>query len=440
MSIRKLLSIVATLGLFASLASASLGTRDELLKKQDHKKLAKGVSAYWQANIDKKKINDAFVKLSGELEKINKKLKGPDVLSSMDDWRQVFWIASRDGLGNVGAVKKNKITTWPQLGAQFPGFTYFAPKKHSAKKGAFPLILTIADEGVEPTAHLDAEWAEDAIRAGYIVVVVEMREPVAGSGKPKRGARGNPIPVDQWGGQAGAYAVFGTFANLTRSEAFAIDFDRVYLAGTGKGFDAAAATAEWFPQSFAGLVGRGEISKDLYSINLINLPTMVAGESEGASDFADGIKRLGFTECARGAESASEIGDWMAGQVRNAYPTKIKFQYPSNNTLRSYWIEASGVDVDADGGSKLEASVDRATNTITIDAVQVGSVVISYNDLLVDMDKPVTLVINGKTEEEVLKRNPRILVDSVFRERDWGILRTAQATYPVEPLASDKEE
>jgi hypothetical protein len=431
MQIQKIFSIVGTLGLVAALSSASFAPNDEKLKPADQKALAKGVSAYWQAKIDRKKISESFVKFSDSVAKVKKKLKGKgEILAMMDDWKQVFWIATRSGLVNSKKVKKS-ISVWPRHKSSFPAFTYVAPKKHSARGAAYPLILIVADEGEDSAKHLDSKWADAALRAGYILAVVEMKTVPATVGKSKGPDFGDAIPTDGWGGQPGIVAVMGTFGSLTRAEAFAIDFDRVFISGSGKGFEVAATAVEWFPQNFAGLIGRGEIPKDLFSVNMSNVPTMIAGDSEGGKNFAEGIKNMGQAETNVGADTDADIVAWLEQQVRNPYPTKVKFSYPSNNILDSYWIEAAGVDVNADGGAKLEAEVDRATNTITITASQVGSVVLSFNDVLVDMDKKVNVVINGVAKEALLQRNQRLMIESVFGQRDWGSIKTATASYEV---------
>lgn len=438
MHIQKIFSVIASLGLLISLAGASPRSSDELLKSSEHKSLAKGVAAYWQAKLEKKKINESFVKLSETIDKAKKRLKGgEDILSCIDDWKQVFWIATRTGLTEAGKAK-NKVSSWPQSGTRFPAFTYVVPKKHSAKGDPYPLVLIIADEGEDATEHLETKWADPSLREKYILAVVEMKSAAETSdGKVKKGAEGEPIPVDQWDKEAAVFSVLFTFGNLTRSDAFAIDYDRVFLAGSGQGFKVAATAAQWFPHHFAGLVGRGELPKDLFSANLGNVATMVAGDSEGGKQFAEGTAKLEQTETKLGADSDVEIAAWLKDQVRNAYPSKLKFKFPSNSTLDCYWLKAAGIDANAEEGARLEAEVDRATNTITIQAVQVGSLTISYNDILVDLDKPVKVIINGKTTEEKLARNQRLLIESVYSLRDWGNLKTAQGTYPVTQLAKD---
>ena len=438
MSIRKLLSVMASLGLMASLASASFHMGDERLKSAEHKSLAKGVSNYWQAKIDKKKISESFVKVGDSVYKAKKRIKDDtDILACMDDWKKVFWIATRTGLVNASKAKK-KVSSWPQSGSLFPAFTYVVPSKHSAKKDPYPVIFIIADEGEDPEEHLAGKWADTALRAGYILVVVEMKSAIPTSGgKTKRGAKGEPIPVDQWSKEQGVHAVLFTFGNLTRSDAFAIDYDRVFIAGSGRGFEVAATAVQWFPYRFAGLVGRGDVPKDLFSVNMGNVPTMIAGESEGGKQFAEGIDKMEQTATHVTGDTDAEIVSWLNEQVRNPYPAKIDYQFPTNSTLESYWILASGIDVDADGGARLTAEVDRETNTINITAIQVGSLEISFSDALVDLSKPVKVIINGETTEELLKRNQRLLVDSVFFKRDWGTLRTAQGSYAVKEEVQD---
>lgn len=413
--------LAAPLLVLGSLAAAPALQEEALLRDSDHKKLGKEIAAYYEAKEQKKGIEAAFSDASEAMDKLEKKLKKVPVLAAVEDWEQALWFAQQETYDDK--VKKGKTET--ESFDSFSGkveLAYHAPKKYSYKRGPFPLVLVVPDAGEKPADHIDGHWADISLQDAALIVAVDM-----------------PTDVDTWGRfdprePTGVTAVMTAYA--VAKENFAVDMDRVYLAGSGKGFAAAAATASAFPQLFAGLIGRGEIPA-ADGKNFRNLPTLLLSPSEGARALEAQIEELGYGNLKRVPDGA--VGDVNAfvETPRAAYPQKITFVPFNDYTRATQWVNIEGFQ--ADQNPRIDVSVDRASNTVTIDADAISTVTVYLNDRLVDMDAPVKLLINGTAHEELVPRNRRYMLDLAFNSGDWGRVFTGFITRDVPVRTSSKE-
>jgi len=65
--------------------------------------------------------------------------------------------------------------------------------------------------------------------------------------------------------------------------------------------------------------------------------------------------------------------------------------------------------------------VERSTNTITIDGEYVYQVMLFLNDVIVDLDKPITLMRNGKTLTYQASRSIGTMMDAFGNSLDDSI-------------------
>ncbi len=384
--------------------------REEVLKEADHKKIAKEVAAYWTAKQEVKGIQAAFDKLSETLDKAQSRLKSPVLEALVEDWEKIFFFTTLELLDDKS--KKGKVETAtaeaPKGGALT--YSYHVSKKYLPKEGPYPMILIVPDEGVAPADHLDSDWADPMARDAAILVALKMRS-----------------PVEEWSGENGVVDVMSAFSLV--KDGFAIDFNRVFLAGTGKGFQAVVATANAFPHLFAGLIGRGEVA-DGDADNLRNLPSILTSEGEGAQAFKKRIDDAGFGNCQLAAGAGlPELWAWVTERHRDSYPAHLTFSPKLPTARGSHWVGLERVSVEEN--PRVDVQADRASNTITIDAERVGIIEVNFNDAIVDMDKPVKVIVNGTTHEALIPRNRRTMIDLVFLQGDWGRVFTNTQSYDV---------
>ena len=405
---RLLLSSVLSGGALAGgpFAATSVPAGDEVLRASDHKSLAKAVADYWEAKTETKGIAAAFDKVVEGMDKVEKKMKEGSLLAAVDDWEEVFWLATQRGLEDR-KLKKSKAT----LEQGNVDLTYWVGKKYASSKGPAPLILIVPASGTDPATVLDAGWDDAGLLEEAILVVVHMQ--------------GDP---STWETQEGVNQVMQTFGQLAQSNRFGFDYDRVFLAGLGDGFGAAAATARSYPQLFAGLVGRQDIP-NADPRNLRNMPTYIASDGEGAAAFAAKVEELGYGNCTRGEDDAAALWTWMQAHERDSYPTHLTFLPPMAHTRAAHWLKVDGINLD--GEPRIDAVVDREQNAITIDADEISSVQLFFNDALVNLDEPIKVVVNGKVHEELGGRNRQLMVDMAYNQGDWGRVFTKSETYEV---------
>jgi len=403
-----------------SILALALTPADLKLKPNEHKTFSKLVSDYFTAFDEQKGIQEKLQKFIDLIETTDKRLKNQQILSSVSDWEEVFRLVTAERLKQTIKIKKGEvaIAKVKHHTGRDVVFAYCLPKTYSTKS-VLPLILTVPDAGEDPSAHLNAHWNDAAIREGAILVAVQM-----GQDSKVWGTFGSPEAP------GGAFTVMFALGVVQRE--FAVDCNRTFLAGAGEGFSAAEATAGAFPHCYAGVIGIGNVSSGSPANlgNFRNLPTLLLKGGEGAKAIESKIAELGFGNCSVLPEGGvAEVWAWIGKTVRQAYPAQISFAPTSDYARRTHWISLEGVQVSEN--PRIDAKVDRAANTITIDAQKVSDLVIYLNDVLVDLDKPVRFLVNGTTQEQTVARNGVEMVKNQYAGGDWGRVFTCYVTQNI---------
>jgi hypothetical protein len=390
----------------ASIAHPLPASMEVLMKERDHKTLAKAIGRYYEAMRESKGIFEAYGKVDKAIEKAQNKLDETEILSLVDDWEQVFY-AQRSGTYSDRGIKKGKLA---DFSAEVPGdrtidFWVWTPPNYSYRRGPYALVIAIPDEGQEPEDLINSDWASAAARENTLIVSPRMPSEASVWGQ-----------FDPNGPLDGVSTVMFTFAEVFKK--YAVDRNHSFLAGKGWGITAALATARAFPHLFAGVICRGA-APESDARNFRNVPTLFLDGGTWATDFEEKVTELGFGNCTHmQGKGEGEMWAWIGEQKRNAYPTALSFRPPTPYTGSCYWLEVVGISVDED--PSVEASIDRNTNTINVAAENVSGLRISVNDLLVDMEKPVVVIVNGTQHEQRLDRNTRVMVDLMYHSGDWG--------------------
>lgn len=412
-------ALPVTLLALAALVSLGAGAPgDELMKPADQKKLGKLVAEYFDAKDESAGIDKAYQEIADTIDKLEKKLAGQSALAYVEDWEQVFFQARLESLGDDLKVRKGKPhTTSAALPNGSVDFAVSVPGSYNPKKDVYPLFVLIAAPGTEPLALVEEQWATGELVEGAIVLAPKMPEDLTIWGE-----------INGPSGPGGVSTIMGLFGQFLRQ--FPIDMDRVYLVGYGAGADAVARVAGMYPHLFAGLVlidGSAAIDPS----NFGSLPTLVVGEGEGCQALAKKSADLGHANAAaQPSATPAEVRAWSADKLREAYPAEITFVPLTDYTTSAHWISLQGADVA--GGARIEARLNPATNAIEIDAVKVTGVRLFLNDRLVDMDKPVDVVINGVSEPPLsIDRNKRLMLDLNYTNGDWGRVFTNRMDFDV---------
>lgn len=378
------------------------------LAEKDHERLAKDVAAWYEARRESEGVLDAREDLDKNIAKIAKKEKVDDLLALTADWEATLRLVKEypstpsNGKGRVDEV-------------EFDGFygdeiryLIHGPKTYR-RDTPLPLVIIVPDAQQQVAEMLRDEWLEEAtgIEEEFLLVATHM-----------------PEDVERWtmmgesGKAGGVDRVLQVFKHVR--EDWNVDTERVFLAGMEDGVAAAVRVAALYPDRFAGVLGiSGDPSEGESIDNFSNLPLhLVAG-----ADSATALVRLAeerqwdhvqFSPSA----SSQDMHDWLRAQTREPHPAEVHYRPLEDFAREAYWLRVVGADPEAE--TLVHAVADRGTNTITIEGSGATGVVIFYSDRVVDLDRPVTVVIGGVKHEHQVQRNLEFLLERARVSGDPG--------------------
>lgn len=389
-----------TLLLAGALLAAPLAAQEAQLKSGDAKKIGKPIGDWIEAKIenDFEKLAEAKDALYEAVEDVNKKLKDQDVLAMIDDW-EILLDSSRDYATAGEFIKKGKVESHEFLGTDYAAWV---PSKYNPKKSSYPTVLLLTDAERGPAI----EALPEELREQFLIVA------------PSLDGVGSTELDTMYRSQL---RMLGTAVQGAMH--FRVDRDRLFVIGQGEaGVAVASDLAALFPHFFAGVATVG--APVAASAGKTNLELL-----HSAGDHADLAAALGW--CLEAGERAK-------------YPASFSFELVREWAGRAFWVQALNFDVAADGEptNKMTVSVDRATNTITIDTTGVYSLRIFLNDKIVDLDQEVTIIRNGSTYKGTFSRTLGALTESFEGAFDTGDIytaRLAQLDVPVEEKAEGGE-
>lgn len=400
-------------------AQAPAALEEPQLAPGDARKLQKAFSDYFGANRARKSDLEAradIEKLIGEFERKDRQKRA--FLSLMADLEQAMLGAMPHTDSDVkakGRVVKESFTE--QIGGQIT-YALHVPAKYSAKN-LYPLVVSIPDQGEDVETHLKEWWASAPVREQAVLVAVGMPADVSLWNEV---TRLDPTTSERVGG-GGAVILHVLRETMAKAR---IDPNRIYIAGKGRGVEAALAVARSFPDRFAAVVGRSGDAGEITPANFRNLPTFFAGGGEKATAFAAAAKEAGHenSQVVPDADEAA-VWQWLSAQRRQANPATVVFKPATDASSKCFWVELLAIADVAKDQPRVEATADRATNTITLSCANVPRVRLMLNDRLVDLSKPVRIVVNGVEHETHLQRDFMRMLDAVSRTGDWGRVYTA---------------
>jgi poly(3-hydroxybutyrate) depolymerase len=405
---RHLLLPAAALGLSASV----LGATGQELREADHKKLGALVERFWEKRDNVKEADKIREDLREELAKAGKKKAGKDgdavqaALSMVSDLQAIA--ASAVGYKNLRGGKP-EVRTLSRGGATTE-YTLLLPATYKPSDGPYPLVLIAPDlkEGkpMGGEQFLQEFWIEGALRDGLVLAVVHL---------PQDPDAWDKLFVEDGSGQrapGGLSMLMTAYADALQT--VAVDPARVYVAGRGRGVATAMALGSTFPQNFAGIIGQaGDPGKPTWQ-NFRNLPVLLQAGGAEATTFADAVKGAGHDNATVEPEVKNEaLLAWIQDHPRESNPTAVVLHPGSPIPTKAYWLSVP--PTAAEEGTYVKAEIDRSANKVTVEGKGVRSVTLYFNDVLVDMDKPIQVVLNGQAQEVVVPRSLDDYLDLLYR-------------------------
>jgi hypothetical protein len=403
---------------------------DETFKDRDYETVGKLFAKYRDARSGGKGLDKAQEDLKEALDGIEKRIKR-DPLSMPAEMGRALW--SSYMYEKNQKLKKGKVD-WVESPSYFGeeksklGYAIWIPAKYDVKKGPYPLILCIPDEGEDPKAHITEKWVDAAIRENAMIACVTMPE-------DKKLWLENGVQ----GKEGGAGNMLFTLGHILRN--YALDFDRTYLAGRGRGVEAALTFATRYPDRFAGVIGRtGDAPpvEDLTVENMNNLPIYFAGAGGNATALDEKLKSLGYSTLQRKDDATeADIWAWIQDHPRASNPAEVVV-YPTTNTKISFWLES--LPTDAQGTVYIKAKLDRTANTILVEGEGITKFQVYFNDAMLDLDKPIKVVANGSEVSRSVPRSlPRALDFITNARSDPGRFYVNNMLFDLPPKPKPKD-
>ena len=386
--------------------------------------LAASCAAYTEARGSSVGVAQARSELASALEELGEKTGGEHPLEHASDLGRALWL-SRDydeAKPRAGAVVSDVF----QLGFDGAGtrFSYRLPEDYDPGRGAYPLIVAIPDEGQGPAEHIRSSWTLRDILDRAILVCPAM-----------------PDDQQEWArvtvnGRPGGLSHVLTVLRIA-GERFAVDFDRVYVAGRGKGVPAAVAAGNYSPQRFAGVLGRAGDAGDLGPDNFGNLPTYFAGAGAKAAAFQTAAREAGFDNCQlQPAGKERDVWNWILDHPRRSHPPSVTVVPGDPFPTRAYWLCVAPTSPDA----RATATIERESNTVRITGEGVAQATLYLNDALVDLDRALRVICNGVESTSLLRRDLSATLDMLWDgTSDVACVYVAEATYDMTGEAPELE-
>lgn len=417
------------LPLLPLLLAPSVTAQMELaIEDGDLEPLGASFAAYFEARASARELDEAREGFVASLATLKKQLAGGDPLSFPALPARALWLSH--GYARQKKIRAGKVTADELEGGSFDGsplgYAYRVPRDYDPKR-PYPLILAIPDHEESPAEHIRTHWMLAEIRDGAIVVSPEM---------PEQEEAWDRVVIN---GRPGGLCNLLTTLRLA-GERFAVDFDRIYVAGRGVGVSTAVAAGNYSPQRFAGIVGRTGTIGDLIPENFSNLPTFFIGAGAKASTFQAAAKAAGFDNCKLERVGGEvEIWSWMQANPRETYPTAVTVVPGNPFPTRAYWLRIAPCTATP----RATGRVDRESNTIIVDGEGVSHATLFLNDQLVDLGRPVRVVCNGVENVIELERHvPTTLNLICDGTSDEACVYVADAMFDMsgDPAAARRDE
>jgi hypothetical protein len=375
-----------------------------------------------------------------DIEKIMSKDKTGLALKTPDFWVDAIHVGRFAGSGakrHMGELKKTKsldfdVTT--KDGKQTKAkLWYHAGALLSASKPC-PVLVTILEKGTDPkavAAYIDATWeANKDILEQWVVGAIALSDEF-------------PVAKD-------SVIVGVPFIQLR--ELFNTDANRWYLEGVGNACnETQTAASQIMANRLAGLVLRGA-TKAVTSANTALYPTLVVhskqvGDKPGPEQTVfEAYKKINETlneelvvdDVPSVTAANDQVVAWFAKHPLREMPTKYTWVTTFTDTEEGEsWAGTIHIQTPAKRGqpTKLSVSYLRDTNTVDIQADNLGECTVFMNDQLLNLDKPVTVIVNGApsatNNNKLMERDLRKMFDIADNYSEWGRAFTAECRVVV---------
>lgn len=404
-----------------------------LLDSNDRKKLVRSLSEYFEEDSNTEKKNRLFLKVQEALQRLEdpRKSSVDSLLKYPQLLKEILWEA-------VEVKSKPPSISRGQIKGEFKGEKYkinycvWIPKNYQRDQ-RYPLIVCIHDKKGKGEQYLKKVWDDPAIKDEYLVLATDLVE--AGDWEEKEEGRASLSLL-------GKIKFFDSLKNTWLNVAN-VDFDRIFLDGYAEGGEAAWELATSF-DVFAGVIVRSASPGDCLVANLVNCPVYAMYGAKDKDSLPEEMKKvkeiLSGLGCSKAAfkefadkendpfaEESVNIKEWLKGLKRERYKKELFWETREIQLGKSNWINIenmeTGEKVKADFKARVVKDEDQnKPDRIFLETHNVLKLRLFLNDDIVDLDKPVEVILNNSEKAAFLGKLDRsllFLLDDCFEKRGY---------------------
>ncbi|MDG2149047.1 MAG: hypothetical protein P8N09_05945 [Planctomycetota bacterium] len=419
---------------------------------RDLAKMGKEIDAFFTAldEDDRKNQLEALGKLETAMSKAGKKAKADlSMLAYTGDWDYALEVAKKPDRSlssdfGKGFFRHVFADPWDRDGRRVVSLLSVPAGVKSGE--IMPAIVCLKSSLGLTGKDLDDGLSEMATQAfgalleNFIVLIPIGLE--KGSGRKAESLE----TEGSWSADDNMYVLFTAYRTLLEQLPF--DRTRVILDGWGEaGIDALqlAGTTPFF----SGVLLRSspvDSPAVIYS-NLAEIPVMYlqgsadsAPESLEALTESEGVSvevlQVEGESMAPAADSLVKVQEWLGARQKDPNPADFSYKLGDVRFGSVNWCTATVINRrvtakpdDADFPS-VKVHVAPGSNKVDIETVNVFEMIIFLNDEIVDMDKPVTIAVNGEVmvKDKIYKRSLRDLLETRFfnNSGDYGLYTASE--------------
>ncbi|HGY91934.1 MAG TPA: hypothetical protein ENK43_12255 [Planctomycetes bacterium] len=436
--------IAATLFLLPAAAPAQEGakesegtTQDVKLTPKDFKKFSKLLK-----KLMEKGDYDSRAALTDAIEEFKKAHTPPGAepdddsgnpLKDVEAWSKLaedyFTSTLEKRVSGKGRIQTETISYSSRGDVYLFEYAYRLPKGYTPKK-KWPVILCIPDRNSTGKEYLKAIWETNkptkALADKFILVAPTVGEKTL---KGRVGRKDAAQARLDW--FTGFHARAMLFPVQKIQGRFRCDPQRIYLEGVGKGADAAVQLACLYGEVFAAVaVRQGYPHEPALAPGVKGVPIKFllregsaftkGGRKSALDTFQKLAKEAGvadedlqiqfypklakITPKLRAKqdtepilEATPDVVAFLEKHTLPAYPESVRITTNNRIFVKRAWARLTKFDIDEDNPIvDFEAKLNRDTNTVEVTAKNVFGFTLFLNDLMLDLDKPVHVTVNGK--------------------------------------------
>ncbi len=387
------------------------------------------------------------------------------------------------GAGRV----KTETYILPRKG-EYYGFEYsvLVPKSYDASR-SWPLLISLHDAGAKDLGkgYIKKVWQgtkeSKALCENFIILAPHLPDRLASRKvKLKKNGKTRRITTStarvKWFNTYQLLSVFMPLIEVRRN--FNVDPTRIFVEGVGEGADLAVTLAAVSSGKFAGLISRhGRLHDEELVVGLQHTPSLFFVREDGA--FAKSSKGRKFIELLDSLKNGdtsydSLIVEKLPPAGKKKLPSKLmanqntdpmlevnarvaafmkehtlsltpkEIRITSNHVaFRSHaFLKVTAHDIAAGQLLDCIARFDREKNTVELTGKNFFGVSLFLNDSVLDLSRPVQVLVNGKVvEARVPDRSPSRMLSWFHKTpTDYHLVRTSLLVVPRFTLDEEKKE